>query len=35
MLMLNEQFSDYKGQAVSEKILTMVVEIMGDALNDE
>lgn len=34
ILMLNEQFSDYMGQAVSEKILAMVLEIMGDALSD-
>lgn len=34
ILMLNEQFSDYMGQAVSEKILAMVLEIMGDALTD-
>ena len=35
LLMLNEHFADYMGQAVSEKILDYVVEILCDSLNDD
>ena len=35
ILMLNEHFADYMGQAVSEKILSFVIEVLGDAYCDE
>ena len=35
LLMINDQFADYMGQTISEKILTMVIDILGDAVAEE
>lgn len=35
MLMLNDQFADYIGQHICEKILEMFVELMDDTYSDE
>lgn len=35
LLMLNEQFADYMGQAISEKILTHLIVILGSSIHNE
>lgn len=35
LLMLNEHFADYMGQLVTEKVLTVMVEVLGDSLNED
>jgi len=35
LLMLNEHFADYMGQAVSEKILVYFVEVLSDVAGEE
>lgn len=35
LLMLNEHFADYMGQLVTEKVLTVMVEVLGDSLSEE
>jgi hypothetical protein len=35
MLIINEKFADYMGQGVSEKILTMLIDILGDNVSYE
>lgn len=35
LLILNEHFADYMGQAVSEKILVYIVEVLSDVASEE
>ena len=35
VLMLNVHFADYMGQAVSEKILNCVMEVLNDVFNED
>ena len=35
MMLINEKFADYMGQGVSEKILTLIIEILGEDIDDE
>lgn len=35
MLMINEHFADYMGQGIAEKILTMIVDILGPSIMDD
>ena len=35
MLCMNEKFADFMGQGVSEKILTVLIDILGDAISPE